>query len=382
MKRHLSDVDLEPILQAHSLEDLSATAIFELFHREEQLHTYLPDAVFQVDPRDGTLITYNSARSRRPHDNVVKSREEAVVPEKPCPICEGNTTGVIDVTPLSEGFTFINKNLFPVLFPVRSGSKTKNREDTMPKGGEAYGLHLLQWTSSYHGKDWQNMPLADRVVVMERLAALERKLLFESENLMPDAEPWNDHNEAHGFVSVIKNFGSLVGGSLVHGHQQIAFSNIMPRKFHNNLNFLRRHDRYFTEFLLQENSDELIVKDYGEAVLVVPYFMRRPYDMLLVVKDVGKKYLCELTPAEIAAFAEGWCDAIGAMLDVMEIIGKEPAYNVTVNNGPGAGIYVEFLPYTQETGGLEHLGLWVCQDNPRNVAAHLRETIRPAGVSE
>ena len=375
MKRHLSDVDLEPILQAHSLEDLSATGIFELFRREEQLHTYLPDSVFQIDPRDGTLIAYNTARARRPHDNVVETRAEAVLPDKPCPICEGNTTGVIDVTPLSEGFTFINKNLFPVLFPVASVSEIGNQENTMTQGGAAYGLHLLQWTSSYHDKDWQNMPLADRVVVMERLAALERKLLFESERLMPAAEPWNDQNDANGFVSVIKNFGSLVGGSLAHGHQQIAFSNIMPRKFHNNLNFLQRHDKYFTEFLLQENGDELLVKDYGEAVLLVPYFMRRPYDMFLVVKDVKKRYLCELTAAEIIALAEGWHDAIGAMLDVMRLIGKEPAYNVTVNNGPGAGIYVEFLPYTQETGGFEHLGLWVCQDNPRNVAAHLRESI-------
>jgi galactose-1-phosphate uridylyltransferase len=382
MKRHLNDVDLEPILQAHSLEDLSATAIFELFRREEQLHRYLPDAVFQVDPRDGTLITYNSARSRRPHDNVVEIEEEAVLPDKLCPICEGNTTGVIDVTPLSKGFTFINKNLFPVLYPAASVSKAGNREDTMTQGGDAYGLHLLQWTSSYHDKDWQNMPLSDRVVVMERLAALERKLLFESEDLMPVAEPSNDHHEAHGFVSVIKNFGSLVGGSLVHGHQQIAFSNIMPRKFRNNLNFLQRNGKYFTEFLLQENDEELLVKDYGEVLLLVPYFMRRPYDMLLVVKDVEKQYLCELTPAELVALAEGWHDAIGAMLDVMRLIDKEPAYNVTVNNGPGAGIYVEFLPYTQETGGFEHLGLWVCQDNPHNVAAHLRETIHPDGIAE
>ena len=42
-----------------------------------------------------------------------------------------------------------------------------------------YGLHFLQWMSSLHDKDWHNMPLEDRVVVMRRLAALEKKLLAD-----------------------------------------------------------------------------------------------------------------------------------------------------------------------------------------------------------
>jgi galactose-1-phosphate uridylyltransferase len=382
MKQYLNEVELESILQADSLEDLSASAIFDLFRKEKQLHAYLPDAVYQVDPRDGALITYNTARARRPHDNAVETREITVPPEKPCPICQGRTTGVIDVAPLGEGFTFINKNLFPILYPETEVPATWKKEERMTQGGDAYGLHLLQWTSSYHDKDWQNIPLADRVVVMERLAVLEQKLLLGSDGLMPIAEPRNGDKEARGFVSIIKNFGSLVGGSLAHGHQQIAFSNIMPRKFHNNLIFFQQHGTYFTEFLQRENSAELLVKDYGEAVLLVPYFMRRPYDMLLVLKDVKKQYLYELTPAEVVAIAEGWHDAIGAILDIMPLIGKEPAYNVTVNNGPGAGLYVEFLPYTQETGGFEKLGLWVCQNNPHNVAAQLRETIRSSRASE
>ena len=52
------------------------------------------------------------------------------------------------------------------------------------------------------------------------------------------------------------------------------------------------------------------------------------------------------------------------------------------SNGPGAGLYFEFLPYTQETGGFEKLGLWVCQNNPHNVAAQLRETIHSSRALE
>ena len=42
---------------------------------------------------------------------------------------------------------------------------------------------------------------------------------------------------------------------------------------------------------------------------------------------------------------------------------------------PGAGIYFEFLPLTQETGGFEQLGLSICQSEPAVAAAQLRETI-------
>ena len=60
----------------------------------------------------------------------------------------------------------------------------------------------------------------------------------------------------------------------------------------------------------------------------------------------------------------------------MPEIGRELAYNVITHNGPGAGIYFEFLPYTQETGGFEHLGLYVCQQNPKTAAARLRQLLR------
>ena len=60
----------------------------------------------------------------------------------------------------------------------------------------------------------------------------------------------------------------------------------------------------------------------------------------------------------------------------MNRIGREPAYNITINNGPGAALYIEILPYTQETGGFEHLGLWVCQDNVNNVAKNLKREIK------
>jgi galactose-1-phosphate uridylyltransferase len=221
----------------------------------------------------------------------------------------------------------------------------------------AHGFHFLQWSSSRHDKDWHNMPRTDRVLVLQRLAVLEKKLLAE---------------QPSGFVSIIKNCGRLVGGSLAHGHQQIGFSNVMPRRFQDNLRFEREQSEPFAVYMRRENPPELLVRDYGPAMLLIPYFMRRPFDMLLLLKDTSKSYLHQLTESEFAAIADGWHDAIRAMLWVMPQLGRETAYNVVTHNGPGAGLYFEFLPYTQEIGGFEQLGLYVCQGNPYEVAALIR----------
>jgi len=63
------------------------------------------------------------------------------------------------------------------------------------------------------------------------------------------------------------------------------------------------------------------------------------------------------------------------MLSIMPAIGREPAYNILTNNGPGAGLYFEFQPYTQEFGGFEQLGLLICQADPFQAAGHLRHLL-------
>jgi hypothetical protein len=59
----------------------------------------------------------------------------------------------------------------------------------------------------------------------------------------------------------------------------------------------------------------------------------------------------------------------------MPTIHKDTAYNVTVHNGSETGLYCEFLPYTQATGGYEHLGLSLCHATPPNAAQTLRELL-------
>ncbi len=164
------------------------------------------------------------------------------------------------------------------------------------------------------------MPLADCVVVMQRLAALEQKLLEDGD----------------GHVLITKNYGYLVGGSLFHGHQQIVLSNQTPRRFLDNGRFHQTHNESFADFLLRENPPELLLKDYGTAVLLVPYFMRRPYDMMLIMKNTSRQYVHELDDGEITAVAQAWQEGIQIMR--------------SGDACPGSGDCLQY-PHQQRAGG-------------------------------
>ncbi len=342
---------LTTLLEAEDISNLTLVELERLFQEEADLAHSLPDGLCQTDPRNGDRILYVSQRSERPHDNR-PAETDVPLSEGDCPICQGSTTGIIDVAELSEGFTFINKNLFPVVYPF--DDKQKESEEPCDAGG----MHFLQWTSSLHDKDWHNMPLSDGAVVMNRLAAVEKKLI-----------------ETGKQVLITKNYGRLVGGSLSHGHQQIILTSLLPNRFLDNQRFLRERGEVFSSFLLRETPPELLLWDYGTAVLLVPYFIRRPYEMMLLLKDSSHQFLHELSEKELLAAAQGWRDAIRVMRTVMPAAGRETAYNITCHNGPGAGLYFEFLPYTQENGGLEHLGLYACQADPAVVADHIRSVL-------
>ncbi len=381
---------VEALINARDVNDLSIREIMKGIIDDEQMAVFLPDSLCQIDPRTGDVVVYNSSRAARLHTTgtfaPVDNRDDQ------CPICAARSTGVIDLQPLSEGFTFINKNLYPILHPVgnlqENGSGAPLYPDPYHHGRSSYGMHLLQWTSSIHDRDWHNMPLQDCLIVFERLAVLEHKLLTDSEGFMPASDrvlkklPHSVGDAAvdsgpktFGYVSIIKNFGHAAGASLSHGHQQIGFSNIMPQRYFNNFSFMQRNQQTFSEYMLRENPKGLLVRDFGQAVLIVPYFMKRPFNMLVLVKDHSKQYIHQLTTEERHDVVEAMVAAIRAIVTIMPQMGKAPAYNINVNNGPGAGVYLELLASTQLTGGFEHIGLWVCQANPNDVAAQLREVV-------
>jgi hypothetical protein len=97
MAQQLSWEMLQSIVQSESIESLSMQQLNALFHAEEEMMPFLPDSVCQIDPRNGDLIVYNSTRARRPHDSVRFALSASESAEKPCVICQGKTTGVVDV---------------------------------------------------------------------------------------------------------------------------------------------------------------------------------------------------------------------------------------------------------------------------------------------
>jgi len=380
---------IEALISARNIDDLSVREIMDDILDDEQMAAFLPDSLCQIDPRTGDVVVYNSSRATRLHTTgaapAVDSRDDQ------CPICAAKSTGIIDLHPLSEGFTFINKNLYPILHPVETlpddAQGAPLYPDPLHHGRSSYGMHLLQWTSSIHDRDWHNMPLADCLICFDRLAALEHKLLTDSEGFMPASDrvlqklphrtevDMPSGPKTFGYVSIIKNFGHAAGASLSHGHQQIGFSNIMPQRYFNNFSFMQRNGQTFSEYMLRENPQRLLVRDFDHAVLIVPYFMKRPYNMLVLVKDHRKQYIHQLSSDERRDMVQAMVAAIQAIMTIMPQMGKAPAYNINVNNGPGAGVYLELLANTQLTGGFEHIGLWVCQANPNAVAAQLRQVV-------
>ena len=370
MSGRLEEEILRSLVRCPDVAELSFEQLMELAAAEEKVQAHLPENLCRTDPRNGDRVLYTTARAGRPHDTSHSAPPGGAV-QRECVICRGQTTGVVDIAALSEGFTFINLNLFPVLYPDPPGEVLRGGQaPAVPEQREVRGAHFLQWTSSLHDRDWHNLPTYDLLVVMKRLAALERTLLAGA---------------AAGetrCVSIIKNHGRLVGGSLSHGHQQIIVSDVSPRRFEENLRFLQERGRHFSAYMLDKNPAGLSLRDYGPAVLLVPYFMRRPGDMLLLFKDPGKSFLYELSEAELDAAGRGWQEAIRTLRALMPRLGRETAYSVITHSGPGAGLYFEFLPYTQEIGGLEQLGLWLCQETPEQAAALLREILADAAGKE
>ena len=356
-------------IEHQSIEDLSLDQILASFLSDPILMESCRGIQSAIDPRNGEPVIFNPARSLRPRDYPSRT-PSGPTSEGDCPICRGETTGILDWAHLEDGITFINKNLYPVLPPPTLTDLNVESQAFSPRG-----LHFVQWTSSVHNDDWYNLSLTDCLTVMGRLAALEKVLLGAASEIESRKKQAGIAQEENWYVSIIKNVGSAVGGSLEHGHQQIILGNIAPLRILRDQQFENNQGICFSKYLIEECRPELVVRKYGGAVLLVGEFMRRPYEMILAVTDPRKRYLHQLAPAELRVVTQGWKDASRAIRAIMPGLGRQVAFNVVAHNGPGCGLYFEFLPYTQEQGGLEQLGLAVCQARPDQAADHLRQIL-------
>lgn len=355
----LSRERLEALIELADCRRAERNQLLDAIRSEREIGRWRPEREGQIDPRDGMPVLYSMARARRPHDHKPARSDAASDPAR-CVVCRGETTGVLDVARAGPGVTFINKNLFPILYPERTRSAEVHGHHT--HGRPAAGGHFLQWTSDRHDLDLHNISVAHATVVLERLAALEEALLTTSTR-MPRV-PSRGERPLHGYVGIIKNRGATVGGSLVHGHQQIAISNVRPQRVAQHMAFREREGKTFVEHLLAVTPPELIVSDTGDVALLTPPFLRRVLQLMAVVKNPERHYLHELTRRETRQLAGALVTACAAVSELMPELGREVGYNLVVHNGPGGGLYVELIPWTQQYGGYEQLGLFIVQGTP------------------
>ena len=259
----LQKQQLDTLVERQDCTGLAEGELYRLVGAEPQIRRNVPEQGLRVDPRDGMPIVYSMARAQRPHDT--SSAERPDKPNHPCPICEGRTSHIIDVAPAGPGVTFINKNLFPVVYPR-----------PLEEDRAISGVHLVQWTSNEHHLDLHNIGDRHMEIVLERLAALEGNLLHRStehplvESLSACETPH------HGYVGIIKNYGQQVGGSLSHGHQQIMHSNVRALRVAQDQRFLAREGHSMASHLLGTNPPELTIADYGSAQVGHPLVVLLP----------------------------------------------------------------------------------------------------------
>jgi len=371
----LSPKVLDGLVSFRDVSSASYGDLMQIICSNPDIAAAKPERLCQIDPRTGDKVAYSASRNLRPHDT--QPRVESYARAESCPICRGETTSVIDVASLSEGFTFINENLYPILYPGEGEGPLDSVDSAVlaPLGKEVAGAHFVQWASTQHDRDIHNMPAEDVKVILERLAALEARLLHSEDSGMPTAPSGNGHDH-YGYVGVIKNFGRLVGGSISHGHMQVIHTNILPRAIADDADFLRRTGRSFSAFLLHENPEELLVKDYPHVSAVVPYFMKRPLDAIIMVRDGSRNSLHDLSGGELGSLAAALSDLTGAVTRLMPRMGLELAYNLVFHTGPIGGLYVEVLPLTQVLGGYEKIGLYLCEGLPSHFARLLHDEMK------
>ncbi|MEE9515341.1 MAG: hypothetical protein V3V54_04840 [Candidatus Brocadiales bacterium] len=371
LNKELVKIDFEDVGKA-GFEDIINSVTLDT-----SIAQYKPLSHYQVDPRSGDRVVYSEARAKRPHDTAPANREQKPAATAGCVVCDGKTTSIIDTAPISEGFTFINKNLFPILYPFETGTAEKDlSSDPFTRTGrQAAGAHFLQWPSNLHHSDYYNMGQADVLVVLGRLCVLEEKLLHSPGSGMPLSHrlPGGDH---YGYIGVIKNVGRLVGGSLTHGHNQIVHTNIKPRRIEDDETFKQNFGQNFSDYILRENPGEYTVKDYGHGVLlIVPYFMKRPLHAMIVVGDGSCGYLHHLKKEVLGSLCTAIRDVSRAVVELMPGLGRELAYTWIIHEGDIGGLYIEILPWTQEMGGYEQLGIFLCQSTPETTVKYYRELI-------
>ena len=349
--------------------------------KNNKIRKNLPNS-YAVDPRNDLPIIYVPARAKRPGHNGNGKNGQQAQGNGSCVICEGvDTMPVVRMRDLPDSKTddgkqavaFINLNLFPPLGPKEIYDIMDNSKDSL-----SGGLFLL-WASNMHA-DIDNMSYNDNKACIDLMSEFEKTMLHSSgRGSFKQLQKGVDH---YGHMQIIKNKGKSVGGSIEHGHYQMGYFPILPKRIIDDRKFADEKGKSFASYILEKNPDELEIKKYcGDVSLLVPCCaMKRPLDALIIPKDTSRNYLHDLKEDEKKGIAMALCDVTKALSDIMPGMGKEFAYNLEFHTS--TGFYIEVLPFTQEDGGYERAGMFVCQSEPQAAAEIYNETFSKLKISK
>ena len=270
------------------------------FVMKSRFAEFLPDGFCRTDPRDGAVVVFHAARARQ----AARQRRTAAAADRgrhPRSRLPRRDDPRRRRRAPERRFHVHQQEPVPVLC-IRSRTPAASARQRPRGQGACTFCSGPPPTSTATGTTCRSRT---GWWPSQRLAALERKLLLDEQSGYPVSGQTADGRQTRGYVLIIKNFGRLVGGSLAHGHQQIVYSSQKPPHFARNEQFEASRGEPFAAYMLRENPSELLVKDYGAAVLMVPYFMRRPYNTLLILKDTSKRHLCECNRGGAAGAGQG-----------------------------------------------------------------------------
>lgn len=363
----MSRTPWEDLIQTENIDDMEYARRLENMQKDATFFCNAPEDFASTDPRTGYRILYSRARKHRQYDynyDIPACIEKG----NPCPICLGKTTRIWDIAPLREGYTFINENLFPIIFPFANSTWSMPEQEIHFK---PYGTHLLQWHSTDHSKDFHTMDADDIRVGMSRLAVMEKYLLCSPSPALQNESGF------YGHVWISKNVGRLVGSSLKHGHLQIVHSSILPAGILRDKRLRQQTGKGFSQIIQEENNKELTIHTYGDGkvLLVTPFCMKRVLEAVICFSDTQKNYLHQLSGQEIEGLAQALHEVTAGAYRLMAHFHREFAYNLVFHMGEIGGLYIEMLPFTGEMGGYEHMGIYTCHATPAQSSALYRNTL-------
>lgn len=324
--------------------------ILRAYYKDSSVLENIPKYVQQDDLR-GLATIHNPKRDDRPVDN----NKEAEIRKSRCQICDGFTTPMITRSREQEPYSCLNINRFGAVHP--NGIRIIN-DFNESNDDYFYGIHLLLWMSNFHKKH-EDISLEEYNESLRLLRDLELNLREISFNCKKE----------EGYFQAIKNSGKRAGGSLEHDHIQIMFTNLMPGTLSQDIDFLRKYHKPYSQKCLEianKNPAEYLIGNINNVSIITPPSMKRNLEAL-IIPNIGIERLGEADNSLISDLAEAITFLNQKSNDYFKKRSQDPAHNIVLHSGKGIGrLYFHYMPVTQTIAGFEFAGLPVCSTDHKN----------------